>query len=346
MSFHVIGLMLLFISCKDSAPEPSTITPGKRDYTWTRDTIQYPGSFQTTMESIYGTSDSNVYVVGHNELGRGKMYRYNGMFWQVVPLTIGEGGPITGGIQLTEIHGSVANNIWAVGRENFLDPISGRVLDSSLVIHFDGMQWRKAVVPRSTELWSVWVLSATSVWAGSSSGAILQLNGTVWTKYELGKQYFFSSIAAISPNEVYVMGHVDDFAVPVDSSGSFLFKFDGAQWKKIDSVMRTPSAPPPHMGIAVYSFSGILYSAESNVYRRSGTSWTKLVDAQVGSVWQSSSNNIIAVGRAVWHFNGFDWQQYHQFSGFSDPWYGCYTDGNEVFAVGNDNSKTFILHGK
>lgn len=108
--------------------------------------------------------------------------------------------------------------------------------------------------------------------------------------------------------------------------------------------MYTPAAPPAHMGIGLYSYGGTLYSASPNIYRRLGTSWTKLVDAQVGNLWQSSSNNIIAVGRAVWHFNGIDWMEFSQL--YLTYGSDCFTDGKEVFIVGNDGWRSFIVHGK
>ncbi|MCZ6775202.1 MAG: hypothetical protein O7D34_01955 [Ignavibacteria bacterium] len=59
--------------------------------------------------------------------------------------------------------------------------------------------------------------------------------------------------------------------MPVDSSGSFLFRFGGIGWQIIDSVMRTPGAPPARFGIGVYAAEGYLYTTSPNVYRREGT---------------------------------------------------------------------------
>lgn len=109
--------------------------------------------------------------------------------------------------------------------------------------------------------------------------------------------------------------------------------------------MQTPAAEMPHMGISVHTSEGILYTVGANVYRRDGSQWLKLVDANVGHMWQSASNNIVAVGQSAWHFNGLDWKEFVSLVSFN-TWYGCYTDGNEVFIVGNDNSKTIIMHGR
>lgn len=41
---------------KEAPPEPDTPKPGKQDYVWPIDTLDYPGSFQTGMRSMYATN--------------------------------------------------------------------------------------------------------------------------------------------------------------------------------------------------------------------------------------------------------------------------------------------------
>jgi len=315
------------------------MAPGKRNYTWTSDTIFYLGNAQTTMSSIFGASSDNVYIVGHCEVSAGRIWRYDGTGWQRVDLSLIRG-------YLNAISGSGENDIWIAGGQAFYDSTTMGYLDSTLLVHFDGVQWRQVGVERRRGLRCIDVLSPSSVWAGGERGVLYRFNGAGWELHEVGIQYFFSSIAAVSPNEAYAMGHVSDSTPPVDSSGSFLFRYDGNGWRKIDSVMNTPGAPPPHMGIGVYAWGGILYSLSSNVYRRTGNQWTKLVNAGVGHMSQSSPVNIVAVGREVWHYNGIDWMDFPQFYTSPALWFDCYADGREVFIVGNDNLMTFILHGK
>ena len=328
-------------SCKEeTSTEPSSFAPGKRSYTWTSDTLFFLGNAQTTMQSIFASTASNVYVVGHCEVSGGRMWRYNGTSWQTVNLSSIRG-------YLNAISGSSENDIWIAGGQAFLDSASNQYVDSTLIVHYDGASWRQITgFERRKELWCVTALSSTNVWAGGSDGVLYRLNGSTWELYETGSQYFFSSIAAMGPNEAYAMGHVSDSAPPVDSSGSFLFRFDGNSWQKIDSVMNTPGAAPAHMGAGVYTWGGLLYTIGSEVYRRSGNEWIKLVDAQVGHMSQSSPQNIIAVGRAVYHFNGIDWFQFTQFYSYPGLWFDCYTDNNVVFIVGNDNERSIILRGQ
>lgn len=334
-------------SCrKETPPEPPGPNPGKRNYVWSIDTLAYPGSFQTNMRSMYATSSDNVYIVGHNDINRGKMYRYNGQQWSPVILTASEGGPIQGAIDLTAIHGSGPNDIWAVGEDTYYDPLTGRFSDSSLIIHFDGTLWRKINMSKRRSLWCVWVFSPTQVYAGGADGILYRYDGAQWTIFELGREFFFSSITGISATQVYAMGHRNDAVPPVDSSGSFLFRFNGESWTIIDSVMFTPGAPPQHFGLRLTSHDGSVYSSGPNIYKHESGVWTKLFDGPVATFSATGFNNIIAVGESVFHFNGQDWYEYLQFRSSDGGYWDCYISVEEVFVVGTNGFISFILHGK
>jgi hypothetical protein len=262
-----------------------------------------------------------------------------------VPLTYSEGGPIQKGMDLNAMHGSGANDIWAVGYEGFGEPGTHIVIDSSLVIHYNGIQWSTCNIPtRGKSLYCVWALSPRSVWTAGVEGIILHWNGANWAKFEVGKNYFMGSIAALSENEAYAYGHMDDVAWPLDSAGSYLFRYDGTKWKVIDSVMRADGEASWHMGTAVSVSMGRLYSTSPNIFIYEEGLWKKLLNAQVGWIWQSAQNNIVASGATAWHYNGEDWKEFIELRPLIAG--SCYTDGNEIFIVGNDNYKTIIRHGK
>lgn len=340
-----VSLALAFFTCKRNTVGPDDPKLGKRDYVWSIDTLTYPGSFQTNMRSMYGTGSDNVYIVGHNDINRGKMYRYNGQQWSAVVLTASEGGSIQGAIDLTEIHGSGPNDIWAVGEETYYDPITMQFSDSSLIIHYDGSQWRKVNIPKRRALYCVWAVAPNQVFAGSADGVLYQYDGASWTTFELG-EFFFSSIAGISVTQAYAMGHRNEVVPPIDSSGSFLFRFNGNSWVVIDSVMSIPGSPPRHFGFRLISYSGSLYSSGLDIYKYENSVWRKLFDGPVATFSAFGSNNIIAVGESVFHFNGQDWYEYLQFRTSDAGYWGCYFSGEEVFVVGTNGFISFILHGK
>ena len=85
-----IACMFFGLCCKDDPTKPpDEIIKKPREYTWTIDTLSYPGSMQTNMQDIWASSPANVYVVGRNERGYGKMYHFNDISWTDVKLSTG-----------------------------------------------------------------------------------------------------------------------------------------------------------------------------------------------------------------------------------------------------------------
>jgi hypothetical protein len=344
----IVGLVVVS-SCKKSPTDSGEDTGfGKRNYVWSIDTIAPQNSMQTAMTGIYGTSKSNVYVVGWNERYFGSMFRYDGSRWNIVPLTAQEGGTVTGNPQLYAIQGTGPNDIWAVGEDEYLDPVTGLIVDSSAAIHFNGVQWTRMVIPnRGTSLYGIWCLSPTQVWTSSSTGDIFRYDGAGWTKYSLGPIFFVGSIAALSTQEVYAVAQIHDTQLPVDSTGYYLFRFDGNTWTKIDSTMRIPGAAAGHVGAGLYAFGGVLYTISPDIYEHTGSEWNLLLSAQVGHMFQNAPNNAFAIGQSIYQFNGQDWEQLPGAMTLGGwPWLGVYAGAGEVFVVSNDNSKTYILHGR
>ena len=101
---------------------PEGGNPGKSEYVWTIDTITSPGSMQTTMRDVWGSSPNDVYVVGHNELGTYKMFHCDGHSWQRVMLAASEGGQISHPFALSAVSGFSSNDINAVGQRLDLNP--------------------------------------------------------------------------------------------------------------------------------------------------------------------------------------------------------------------------------
>jgi hypothetical protein len=325
------------LSCKKPTEPINQFKPGKRDYVWTIDTLSHPQSLVTAMRSMYGTSSTDVFVVGHCEVAAGRMWHYDGASW--VPVNLSH---ITGALEA--IDGSGPSDIWVAGAELYLDPNSGRIFDSSLVARYDGANWNKVTIPKSTGLRCISVFSPTSVWAGSSTGTVLRFDGNGWTKYELGEAFFIVSIAAVSQTEAFVVANREDRAPPLDSAGFFVFRFSGTGWTAIDTAMRTPGSPPRHFGLQLSAWDGVLYSLSPNIYRYAGSGWQTVLVAEVARMWKSGPNNIFAVGRRVFHYNGIDWIEFAQL--YPVFGHGCFTDGNEAFIVGNDHARTFVLHGR
>jgi len=344
-------LVFLALSCENSPTGPESLKD-PRTYTWTVDTLAYPGSFETRMRQIWGSSPHDVYVVGHNDQAFGKMWHFDGNKWADVKLSTAQGGTIGGPIDLAGVLGFASNDVWAVGEKIHLD------VESSLVIHYDGVRWAEAALPPQGFLISIWGTSKSDLWVGGVDGVIGHFDGSTWTQRLLdsnlaGLKYpmQITSIAGFSSNDVYAAAYRPDQVSPVDSTAVYLYHFNGQQWNKTDSTIESIGSSL-EFGTILCAVQSALYSAGGVVSRKEGNRWIRILDDDyVVRIGGNRTNNLFAVGgqETVYHYNGVDWKRYEQ---FKDPTVfntGVWTDGREAFVVGttfNSPSKTIVLHGK
>lgn len=108
------------------------------------------------------------------------------------------------------------------------------------------------------------------------------------------------------------------------------------------------------------SASGSLYAVGHGVYQRVGNSWKNLqaVELTYYGVAGTADDNFFVTGSSfqegifygvVYHYNGVDWFQFNNFLLPDVILYNVWTDGREVFAVGNTTGfpqVSIVLHGK
>jgi hypothetical protein len=340
---------LFVYSCKNKPTQTDDTSPkpGKRDYTWTIDTLAYPGSMQTLMRDIWASSPTNVYVVGHNDQNMGHMFHYDGIKWSAVKLTWSDGGPLTGAIDLSSIYGFGPNDIYAVGERIYDNPNPPYgFLDSSLIIHYDGVKWEDIKLKKGRMLLSIHGTTPNNIWSGGICGTLYKYNGYNWSKLEYPDSFSINSIISVSLNEIYLLAYLD--TQPINSYSVFDYS-NSLKWFRLDSTER--GWINSQFGIAnlFYDSNKRLYSVGYGIFERTGNSWKKIVnsDLSIRRISGNSANNLFAVGQSgIYHYNGTDWYKYTQFFDTSIIWSGVWTDGSEVFIVGNNGQKTFILHGK
>jgi hypothetical protein len=344
------------MDCKDDPPIPPDNTPqlGKRNYTWTMDTIAYPGSLQTLMSDIWGSSPNDVYIVGHNESppGPGTMYRYDGIKWSVVNFHKASGGTIEGAMSLSGIYSFSKNDVWAVGNRLYDNPNRPpNFLDSSLIIHYNGINWHEHKIEGGRGLLTVWGTDSNNVWVGGLYGTLYHFDGTTFQKQSYRTDLSIATITGVNPQNVYIRAYLQ--GQPIDSY-FLLEKFNGVQWTLMDSTKPYPYTA--HFGTSYVwpvDTSTIYTAGEGGVFKKTAAGWEKVLDIGseiLASIRGNKGNNLFAVGRGmIYHFNGEDWYKYNQFLDQNIIWIKTWTDGNEVFIVGQTitgTDKTIVLHGK
>jgi hypothetical protein len=335
----IVSFSLFFGQCKNAPTEPEKKSP--REYTWTIDTLAYPGSYQTAMRDMWASSPSDVYVTGHNDGGSGKMYHFNGSSWLPIKLYVDEGGLITNHGTYSAIHGFSSHDIFAVGFKG--SPIGDLV---SQIIHFNGTAWTEQEVTNAGPLHAVWGSSPTDVWAAGYKGTLLHYNGATWSNSLIDSTDNYMQLFGFSSNQVYLLGERIYSGPPVVISKILLF-YNGLTWARIDSL--SFSEGTGRLG----SIGSTLYAVgEGGAYAREASKWIlkfSTPSAFLTALYSSEESNAFTVGTAsaIYHCDGNDWAPLQVITGewwLQDVW--C-TD-REAFIVGHDYGgyRTIILHGK
>lgn len=328
----LVGFLLTISGCKKNPVEPPPKNP--REYSWTVDTISYPGSWQTMMQDIYGTSSRSVWIVGHNFLGDGMMYHYDGVAWSPVKLSFGA-------IDLAAITGFGNDDIWVVGIQSLQN--RGWV---GLILHYDGSLWLEKKVDSLNRLLSVWGSGPSDVWFGGMEGELLHFDGvsirpdSVPMVIPKGTNPPWSFIAGAS-NSIG-NSYVTLAGRPLNTwTYYYTFRHQSTKWTALDTLI----APP----ITCLWFSpwDKLYRGGWGVDLLQGDTWKNLMQAPLTKgIHGSAEDNIFAVGSGVYHWNGTDWYSFPNLPFTEFVMWKVWTDGREVFVVGNDGSKSYVLHGK
>ena len=337
-------LITLFVACNNSTEPQVDETKDPREYTWTIDTLEYPGEFQTGLRSIWGSSPSDVYAVGHCSDIQGQMWHFDGKQWKSFYVPFGV-AYIPG-----KVYGFGKNDIWIGG------DFSNNSGIPAFLIHYNGSTWNRVNLPDSAlSIESIGGFGPNDVWFGGINGTLLHWDGTSISKeplpikipYNVEPLSNFLSIAGNNSTGNY-------FFVRSPEYRSYLLRYSQNNYTIIDSNSW-------YREKLWVSEKGNLYqTGEVGFYRWNGNGWDNLLPNQIittAGIAATSENNIFISGIKsnsgfVYHYNGNDFYLYENLQLQNVSLYDAWTDGKEVFILGanyfdlNSTLKTIILHGK
>jgi hypothetical protein len=361
-------LMILFASlfllmcCKDEPTKPpNEIIKNPREYTWTIDTLAYPGSMQTNMRDIWASSPTDVYVVGHNDQpGPGTMFHYNGNTWTTTHFHSADGGSISGAVDLHSLYGFSANDIYVTGERLYSNPLPPpNFLSTSLVIHFDGVSWKEISLTDSNLIETVWGNKADGIICSGFKGIIYNYKSNLWHRDSLNiirSQGWYTQVNSLSGSSSglsYALANSQQNGSP-DLTMYFAIRQQGT-WSVVDTFVYGPSNLIFKWGISKIWVSPTdrVFSLGPDLFEWNGSSWM-LIQHTDGSylrtIYGTSNNNLFIGGTygTLLHYNGVDWYSFDQFKTLDVNFTGIWTDGKEAFVIGTTSggSKTIIFHGK
>lgn len=346
MSLTTVNVFLIFVltvACDKSIVPPDNEQKDPRKYIWTIDTLEYPGEFDTSMRSIWGSSPSDVYVVGYCSDADGQMWHFDGNDWKSFHLQFGVAyTPLT-------VFGFGKDDVWIGG------DIFNAGLDPAFLIHYNGSSWNRITTPsNSLSLESIWGLNSKDIWFGGVNGTLFHWNGSsviidslpILIPKDSNPVYNLLSITGSTSNGNY-------FLLREPSQRNILFNLSQNNYTILDSN----SAFRAKLWIGD---NGNLYeTGELGFYKWNGNSWFNLLPEMITTygVVGMSEKSIFVVGTKsnnglVYHYNGNDFYLFEKLHLPNVSFYDAWTDGKEVFILGtnifdfNSTLKTIILHGK
>lgn len=326
----IILLIIIHIqSCKNSIT-PVEDQPGRRDYTWTRDTLRADAMGFQFLSGIWGTSPNDVWVVGDAATYVNKVWHFDGSKWKNYLLSQ-FATPV-------RIYGISSSEIWMV-------------TTISDIWKYDGVKWFKdtTIVPDGykrilfediygykNNIYAVGIAEKSD---GDYTGIIVHYNGENWNILNTPKiKEYFISIRFLEDSDIIVNGQ--NF---LDSNSSnSLYKL-----KDTTLTLLEKSTADIYLGILN---NKIYVNTQSKVFEYINGSLTEALDLTntkiAGGIIGRSKKDFFTAnyGRNLGHYNGTDLIDIY------------YVDGNIIggkifqkevfficFTLDNVN---YILHGK
>ncbi len=355
ININIFISILFIISCNSPTEPPAdNAPPGKRDYTWSIDSVDYgnrPSTIQ--LESIWGSSATDIWGAGYTSDVRDCLWHYNGFVWKRAtdgtPIIVGGNGSRIVG----RVWGTGANDVWAIGGTIFSS--QG---DEPFVIHFDGNSWSEVtgnIVNMPTGCTAIYGTVKNDFWVSELSYIVHYKDGN-WIKYKVGDNLLVWGITG-------EQGII--FADAYDISGGnkvIIVRIKDGQQSVIDeSIITNGSNYGKFEPSKLWLSNGNLYTAWHQISITSisngnidQSGWHSILTLPSGQFFVNSyyynTKDYFAVGNPslLYEYNGSDWQNLlitiKNNNITKGNFFGIWTDGNELFICDTDSG--IIYHGR
>lgn len=343
-----VTVILITLSCKDSITTPVEKTKSPLEMVWTADTLDYPGSYQVLMFSIWGSSPDNVWTCGFHDRSITTVWHYNGKAWSYYDLfkDIDRSA-----LDFKRVFGFSSNNVWMTG-ERLLSYNSNTDSWASkpLIINFNGSKWIEHEVRAeyTYTIRDIWGKDVNNVYC-SGNGEIFNYNGSTWKKEIIGNPALVINGVIETKEGKYMLAIKPQTASTPHTT--YFYKYELNKWKIIDSTLYSRN-----FGQKLYvTNSGKLYSyGWEGVFSYDGGQWLKQSQYYLAAEDMIAVNDkyILAVGQGGQAFfnNGSECINIKVINIPSAVYTSVWSNGTEVFIVGNLVNtvpmKTIIWHGK
>ena len=336
LSLFLIALFVLTISCNTTEPTDD-IKPGRRDYTWTVDTLNIPF---TVLTRIWGSSATDVWAIGPGGDLDKTIYHFDGVSW----ITDGISRPLSP----TAIFGFSTSNVW----------IGGRGGD---IWNYNGEDWVKKTTISITDynfvgFEDIWGDSPNNIYAVGYAqdgityrSIIVKHDGVNWkniNNYKMRNSFIKIRAGSKSSKNPFVLGiRFEQFL----EDTSIVYRFDGDSFIEIYTgiTSRDELGEFENINNEIFFLKGSeLCKYEYNdklklIYKINESNFSN-------SIWGRTVNDIfLSMTNGIAHYDGTDLKYlYNFYDGISLS--GAMIFEKEVFFLAYDFNKSInlIIRGK
>ncbi len=263
---------------------------------WNGTAWQQSTRFNGALNTVRGTSTTNVWVGGGNVLAH-----WNGGIWFVVDPATTAVGAIEGIWLSSSTHGWFVTNTGGLSElrsdgwtrhwdsPGIFTDLAGSTSEiwvcghPGTVQHFVAGSWRTERLARSESCASITTRSTTDILAGGTTPIYFRSDGATWSVNPTGAAAAFQDLWTTPGGQSYGV------------AGTTVYRFDAGVW-----VAMATGSPQNLVSVWASGPSDIFaVGGQGTVMHFNGTSWTKLetgTTATLNAVWGSSSTNVVFAG--------------------------------------------------
>ena len=305
MKIIILGIALLIItitSCNSPTEVIEDKQPGRRDYVWSVDTLDPGSGNATSMFEMWGSSPTDIWLVGSGYSMKHAIWHYDGTEWKNVVLDEN--------VSCAGLWGFSQNDIW-MGTTN------------SQIWHYDGSKWRKFGTYKYKDFDRVFIerihgLNPNDIYAVgfaanynsvNNNAVIMHFDGNRWKHEEFGtiRESFANVVVDINTNVPIIRS--SDYNS--DGEWNVIYKYENETLTELyRGGDRASIGNIAGKAIVVIDKIGTL--KDKTLYSFNGTSLVKYKDFPymnfVGNVTGRNINDIFC-STSEWHlghYNGTD----------------------------------------
>jgi hypothetical protein len=345
LSLFSTVLLLSAVSCKQSVTGPvkvEDITPGRRDYIWTVDTLFMPGSF---IDALWGPTPNDLWCCSAGGSAVYWTQHYDGTTWKAYIQEVSISGE--------SLFGFSKNDVWQGGQGGVICHYNGTRWNDNFTYKVDGayeVHINYFTGLRPDDIYACGIICYNNPNRINNRGFALHYDGHTWKEVCKGEDYCqLIQILQDKNGKVYVFGCTDS---DINSSEEFIkfYELKGSTLNVIYSDKRKNI----HWGVISYIEGQVCFLINSDIYSYNDGWFIKILSMpnenfSYDFYGRSIKDIIYPMFDGIAHYNGEDIQYIYRFPLYKFRlMYTPVVFEKDIFyfLFDVDHGKNLILHGK